>query len=627
MAIIAENNDYNLYASAATIYNQTAAADGEYELDIRIGDGTKNLNTAASTLTLLVTVGGCTVNGGVESVFKAAGVLRVALRTGRIFVASGNAITATLQSTNSASTDVDVTVTPRVVQTNSVQVNGTGQTARDLGAGVLVADKTGFSGTMLVSVGTGAGQISVSSGVVKVDVDTIKTRSVTCGAGVTVSPYVGNATAVLSVDASGRVDLGKILGNAALTRRDGVLQVDVPITSIGLTVTGDTTDPTDGEYIPMSVDATGRIVYFCPERSNWIWYDSPYWYMGPALGSFGQMSWQCTTQNSKTGTYAAYGAFTAGDATVALHVPDANVTQLGGEAQSATDLKDFADSGYDPSTHWAKADLAAIMATILTEIAAGRISASFKKFLDVETPANTLNDLAKEATAQTILSDTNELQAEFADGGRLDLILDEAAADAETARAQTALIDARLPAAPAATGDAMALTSGERATMVAAIWNALTSGFTTVGSIGKWIVDRIAGYANYTLPASSTSAANGRIEPTYLTGYQDCRLRAMIAVFDADDEAVDLGGMSLSLVAWPEGDPSTKGFELLSTGTDVSLTITGDDSNTIAIDGSADNFATAGQYDYRVYDVSDADEPVALVVGVIKIEEGRSPGA
>lgn len=29
----------------------------------------------------------------------------------------------------------------------------------------------------------------------------------------------------------------------------------------------------------------------------------------------------------------------------------ANVTQLGGAAQSATDLKDFADTGYDPSTH------------------------------------------------------------------------------------------------------------------------------------------------------------------------------------------------------------------------------------------------------------------------------------
>lgn len=40
----------------------------------------------------------------------------------------------------------------------------------------------------------------------KVDVETIKTRAVTCGAAVTVSPYVGNATAAISVDADGIVD-------------------------------------------------------------------------------------------------------------------------------------------------------------------------------------------------------------------------------------------------------------------------------------------------------------------------------------------------------------------------------------------------------------------------------------
>lgn len=37
-----------------------------------------------------------------------------------------------------------------------------------------------------------------------------------------------------------------------------------------------------------------------------------------------------------------------------------NVTQLGGSTQSATDLKDFADTGYDPVTHWAKSDIQAI---------------------------------------------------------------------------------------------------------------------------------------------------------------------------------------------------------------------------------------------------------------------------
>lgn len=35
----------------------------------------------------------------------------------------------------------------------------------------------------------------------------------------------------------------------------------------------------------------------------------------------------------------------------------ANVTQIGGDAQSATDLKDFADAGYDPSTNMTQANV------------------------------------------------------------------------------------------------------------------------------------------------------------------------------------------------------------------------------------------------------------------------------
>lgn len=39
------------------------------------------------------------------------------------------------------------------------------------------------------------------------------------------------------------------------------------------------------------------------------------------------------------------------DAKYSTGIRDANVTQLGGAAQSLTDLKDFADTGYDPATH------------------------------------------------------------------------------------------------------------------------------------------------------------------------------------------------------------------------------------------------------------------------------------
>jgi hypothetical protein len=115
MAIEQQNGDYNIYTSAATIYNKTAAADGQWELDIRIGDGTKNLHTNAATLTLTVTVGGATIGGGSASTAKDAAILRAALRTGPIYVANGQAITATLRSNNTSDTDVDVTVTPRKI--------------------------------------------------------------------------------------------------------------------------------------------------------------------------------------------------------------------------------------------------------------------------------------------------------------------------------------------------------------------------------------------------------------------------------------------------------------------------------------------------------------------------------
>lgn len=67
----------------------------------------------------------------------------------------------------------------------------------------------------------------------------------------------------------------------------------------------------------------------------------------------------------------------------------------------------------------------------------------------------------------------------------------------------------------AVAGDAMALTSGERTTLAATIWNALTSGLTTAGSIGKWLLDTMllrttwtdtkAGYLDATISSRGTS--------------------------------------------------------------------------------------------------------------------------
>lgn len=67
-----------------------------------------------------------------------------------------------------------------------------------------------------------------------------------------------------------------------------------------------------------------------------------------------------------------------------------------------------------------------------------------------------------------------------------------------------------LPASPAAVGSAMALTSDERTTLAGVIWNSLTSGMSTVGSIGKRIVDYLTGdiFARLGAPSGASIAAD-----------------------------------------------------------------------------------------------------------------------
>ncbi len=56
----------------------------------------------------------------------------------------------------------------------------------------------------------------------------------------------------------------------------------------------------------------------------------------------------------------------AGAGLTALPISDANITQIGGDATSATDLKDFADDGYDPATNKVTGVLLVDTATTLT---------------------------------------------------------------------------------------------------------------------------------------------------------------------------------------------------------------------------------------------------------------------
>lgn len=93
--------------------------------------------------------------------------------------------------------------------------SGTAQTARDLGASVLL------------SSGTGTGQLSFTSGILKVDVDTIKTNPVV-NAGTITFPTTATLASTNNITAATGVDITKILGTAISTPATaGILDVNV----------------------------------------------------------------------------------------------------------------------------------------------------------------------------------------------------------------------------------------------------------------------------------------------------------------------------------------------------------------------------------------------------------------
>lgn len=138
-------------------------------------------------------------------------------------------------------------------------------------------------------------------------------------------------------------------------------------------------------------------------------------------------------------------------------VPEVDVTHLGGGAQSGTDLKDFADAGYDPATNkvqgvvltdtcTANTDMAgtdsAALASVCTEgrlaeLDAANLPTDISTIDTVVDAIKAVTDLLPDAGALTTIgTDTARLTAvraavltDWINGGRLDLILDIIAAD------------------------------------------------------------------------------------------------------------------------------------------------------------------------------------------------------
>lgn len=114
-----------------------------------------------------------------------------------------------------------------------------------------------------------------------------------------------------------------------------------------------------------------------------------------------------TTTPSTDSLYATFGSPPASTSAPM----SANVTQIGGDSQSATDLKDFADAGYDPSTNKVQGVVLVDTATTLTNLPA--ITANWL------TAAGTAGDFTTEiqnglATAAALATVAGYLDTEIA---------------------------------------------------------------------------------------------------------------------------------------------------------------------------------------------------------------------
>lgn len=167
------------------------------------------------------------------------GLYEIQIADARWAVSNARSIVITTQCTGAVAVDAEVQLS-----------------AMDLNDGVhggmtALPNAAAAAANGLLTFGSGTGQINPSGGKVPAtlaatdvtgnvaaDVQTIKTQTVTCGAGVTVGAFVGNATAALSVDASGRIDLGKWIGVAPLALSSQQVQAVVPSSTVVASVTG-----------------------------------------------------------------------------------------------------------------------------------------------------------------------------------------------------------------------------------------------------------------------------------------------------------------------------------------------------------------------------------------------------
>jgi hypothetical protein len=138
--------------------------------------------------------------------------------------------------------------------------------------------------------------------------------------------------------------------------------------------------------------------------------------------------------------------------------------------------------------------LIGILTTVFTEGATGRIAAAFKQFFNIATPAATMDHGVLVDTVTTTTTATTATN-----------LTNAPTAGDFTATMKTSL-NAATPAVTVSDKTGFSLSAAG----VQAIWDALSSALTTVGSIGKRLVDDLTGdiYARLGAPAGASVSAD-----------------------------------------------------------------------------------------------------------------------
>lgn len=189
-----------------------------------------------------------------------------------------------------------------------------------------------------------------------------------------------------------------------------------------------------------------------------------------------------------------------------------NAVNLGGTAQTGRDLGTsvLLSSGtgtgqLDFTSGVVKANLAQILGTVLTETA-GLLAGGFKKFFNISTPQATMDHGILVDTVTTTTTATN---------------LTNAPTSGDFTATMKTSLNAATPSVTVSDKTGFSLSAAG----IQAIWDRLTSVLTTVGSIGKLLVDNIdaaissrLASASYTAPDNTTiSTINTKIGTPVIT--------------------------------------------------------------------------------------------------------------